>query len=580
MAFLQRRYGSVRLAETLERFNEPGRALMKDGLYDDGLVRSHRYVNPNEHKIGKAAQTAMIAGMKERLGRIGENYAEADALEKSLGRAAAALETLIEGGQLLVDLVDEMVQVSRGKSDMESRIAAIDAEGDGGLRDRLKAQRDFLQRKEAERQVIRERNDKYQREIAIGEHDLGKSDSAEGSEMNLKLVKRLYARERELYRYLAGSAVYRERLAKRHDDTMIDSSTAVTLTRAAGAHGGICKAAEENSDKARNRMHEYELRARGELREFFNQFGTSAQIGPDSVLLREVKPWIQVLIEDLEGNEIRRYENKAREAAERASTLFRSEFVIALNQRVAKMERDIEQLNRNLRDHPFHNERYSFHRTAEAEFQPILKIVEISRISDDALDMLFRPDVPEDFPHKDTIKAVEQLLEDPAKDFTAFEDYRNFHTFEIHMEDIETRKKTRWEMRRGTGSGAEQQVPLYVAIGASLASVYGSAGQTPGRAKSMAPALFDEAFSKMDGKNQRQMMSFYEKLGLQVVIAAPMEKKGAIMGYMETIVEIDRIGEQSVATVVRLKQKARDEILAMNPEHMTDAEIAERMAAE
>jgi len=29
----------------------------------------------------------------------------------------------------------------------------------------------------------------------------------------------------------------------------------------------------------------------------------------------------------------------------------------------------------------------------------------------------------------------------------------------------------------------------------------------------MALAIFDEAFSKMDGKNQRQMMSFYKKLG-------------------------------------------------------------------
>ncbi len=157
---------------------------------------------------------------------------------------------------------------------------------------------------------------------------------------------------------------------------------------------------------------------------------------------------MDLLIEDIEGNELRRYEDKAREAAERASTLFRGEFVNALNMRVSKMERDLDALNRSLRDHPFHNERYSFHRTATAEFQPILKVIEISRISDEALDMLFRADVPDDFPHKDTIKAVEQLLEDPDKDFSAFEDYRNFYTFEIHMEDIHTKARTRWETRR------------------------------------------------------------------------------------------------------------------------------------
>jgi uncharacterized protein YPO0396 len=98
--------------------------------------------------------------------------------------------------------------------------------------------------------------------------------------------------------------------------------------------------------------------------------------------------------------------------------------------------------------------------------------------------------------------------------------------------------------------------------------------------KGMSPALFDEAFSKMDGKNQRAMMSFYADLGLQVVIAAPLEKKTAISGYMHTLVEIDRIDDQSSADTVYVGQRARDELLAMNPETWSDVEIAQRMAAE
>jgi hypothetical protein len=57
-------------------------------------------------------------------------------------------------------------------------------------------------------------------------------------------------------------------------------------------------------------------------------------------------------------------------------------------------------MNRGLTDHPFHNERYSFHHTRLVEFQPILKIIEISKTSPEALDMLFKGnEVPEDFPH-------------------------------------------------------------------------------------------------------------------------------------------------------------------------------------
>ena len=194
--------------------------------------------------------------------------------------------------------------------------------------------------------------------------------------------------------------------------------------------------------------------------------------------------------------------------------------------------------------------------------------------------MLFKGDeVPGDFPHRDTLREIEVLLEDPEKDFSEFEDYRNFFTFEIHMQDIVTGRTTRWETRRGTGSGAEQQVPIYVAIGASLASVYGSANTQGGRPSGMSLAIFDEAFSKMDGKNQRQMMSFYKKLGLQIIIAAPNEKRVAVLEHIDTIVEVDRIGESARATVVQLKERARAELRAMDPDLLSDDQL-KKLAAE
>jgi hypothetical protein len=88
---------------------------------------------------------------------------------------------------------------------------------------------------------------------------------------------------------------------------------------------------------------------------------------------------------------LRRYERQAREAAdnEKASTLLRGEFIKALTARIGKMQRDLLSMNRSLQDHPFHNERYAFHRAAVAEFQPILKVIEISKTASEALDMLF-----------------------------------------------------------------------------------------------------------------------------------------------------------------------------------------------
>jgi hypothetical protein len=60
LAFIARRHGSVRLADTIVQFNEPGRAIMRDGLYDDGLVRMHRAADPSTFKIGKDGQEGAV----------------------------------------------------------------------------------------------------------------------------------------------------------------------------------------------------------------------------------------------------------------------------------------------------------------------------------------------------------------------------------------------------------------------------------------------------------------------------------------------------------------------------------------
>jgi hypothetical protein len=76
------------------------------------------------------------------------------------------------------------------------------------------------------------------------------------------------------------------------------------------------------------------------------------------------------------------------------------------------------------------------------------------------------------------------------------------------------------------------------------------------------------------------MMSFYKKLGLQIIIAAPNEKRIAVLEHIDSVVEIDRIGEGARATVVQLKERARNELRAMDPDILSDAELAKKMAAE
>jgi uncharacterized protein YPO0396 len=569
ISFIMRRYGNVRLANTLSEFNAPGRAIMKDGLYDDGLVRTHRFVEPRWHKIGKSAQARLLRQLEEEVEELDELFVKAQSLAAAVDAAHQALKFLAEdtaGGLSGLAVAYAAAQVE--KTDAEARIAALDSAGDGGLRDRQKAQINLKKERTGERDAQQITFNKHDKEAAVLERRLGDSETIPGSDLNQQVIWSIFKKQLPLYNCRQGRPAYRMRLDARRNKNETDRHRAIATTAAEDA-----AAAELDRQNIERRAHDA-------LRDFFDQFGVSSQVGTESPLLAAVKPWMEQLIQDIEANELRRYERQAREAAEKAATLLRGEFINALTARINKMEREILSMNRSLHEHPFHHERYSFHRTAVVEFQPVLKIIEIGKTSPDALDMLFRGNVPEDFPHRDTIVALEALLEDPEKDFSQFEDYRNFYTFEIHMQDVATGRTTRWETRRGTGSGAEQQVPIYVAIGASLASVYSSAERRSSKPTGLALAIFDEAFSKMDGKNQRQMMSFYKDLGLQIVIAAPFEKRVAVLEHMETIVEIDRIGEQSRATVVQLKERARRELMAIDPDLMSDTDLATGVAAE
>lgn len=570
MAFLVRRYGNVRLAETMDQFNQPGRALMKDGLYDDGLVRTHRAAEPADHKIGKAAQAKTLRDLEQKIEELEELVETALNEARVMDSAHGALKTLCEDTTASASaLAAQHAKAVNARSEAEERVKALDGAGDGGLRAKRKTQQDLKAIRTEERDAQQKVFNDNEVERKVCEQDLGKGENSPGSNLNLRMTWSMWKQNRPLYSAAKGRLAYRERFAT------------ATQKSEAERHRAIASkaiAAEVAANEARQRI---ERRVREALADYFERFTVSSQIGTESEPLREVKPWAEQLIREIETNELRRYERQAQEAADKAATLLRGEFINALTSRISKMERDLQAMNRGLYDHPFHNERYSFHHTRVTEFQPILKIVEIGKTSPEALDMLFRGDqVPADFPHKDTIAELEALLEDPEKDFTQFEDYRNFYTFEIHMEDVDTHRTTRWETRRSIGSGAEQQVPIYVAVGASLASVYGSAERRPGQPDGIGLAVFDEAFSKMDGKNQRQMMSFYKKLGLQIVIAAPNEKRVAVLEHIDTVVEVDRIGDCARTTVVQIKERARRELRAIDPDLMSDADLQTRIAAE
>ena len=105
-------------------------------------------------------------------------------------------------------------------------------------------------------------------------------------------------------------------------------------------------------------------------------------------------------------------------------------------------------------------------------------------------------------------------------------------------------------------------MPFYIAIGASLAATYQNrrTGQT-----GLALAIFDEAFNRLDTKAICACSDFMKALGLQVVVATPDEKRHVFMEVVDTVVNVNRSGNNVLIDTEYLTEKTRAELSGVDP---------------
>ena len=274
-------------------------------------------------KVGKAAQVAAVEAMKDQLLSLDIACRQTEVLDNQLRKVAAALVSFSEGRPLGVSCLMRRPKEQVRRSEIVAHIAAIDAAGDGGLRFRLEAQRDLHRIKKTERSAVLNRNEEARKDIAIAERFIGASESSDGSNLARRLARRLYTNERRLYTYRVGRASISQ--ASRAPVRCLASGAGRSADAAWRTH--IARSPRRRMSwrsLLKESLTRQELDLRRLLRDYFNDpaFGMSAQVGPESNLLGErYDPGSKMLVADLEGNEIRRHEDRAREAAERIRVL-------------------------------------------------------------------------------------------------------------------------------------------------------------------------------------------------------------------------------------------------------------------
>ncbi len=556
-AFIVQRIGNVALAEDQEQMLAGGRAVMDDGAYYDGLVTEMRQFP--DFKIGLAAAPLMQASLGVRVDELRSLLGVHEANERFFDDVARRLERgaqEVEGKGRLDRLVLLLADADERRTEARARLSRIAASVDPALLDAERRATSAISGLRRERDGLIREAAGYEAAIRAVDLRLGAGEGVPGSRLSVAQRRRLFRDAIQSKRALSRPAEQYKSLRPRPP-------------------GRIAADMSQRASEAREAHRERDRDVRLALGRYAIEFPDAFPEHATASIIAAIRPWVARGIEALEGNELIRYLRQADEAADRIARLFRTTFVHELNSRFALLDNEIAALASALKARPLHGETYSLHASIKPEHEDLRQLAQLCERDETALDALFGRGEPRNEAHARALRQVERLFADETLDLSAYEDYRRYFTFDLRMKDVVTGRVTSFDRRRGTGSGAERQVPFYVVIGAALASIYHGAQRIASEdGLGMGLAVFDEAFSKMDGQNQRTLLDFYGAIGLQVLIAAPPEKRAVIYENLDTIIDVFRSGDQAVAESITIKPRTRQEMRAANPQHLTDADLA------
>ncbi|KXT29462.1 mukB N-terminal family protein [Candidatus Phytoplasma oryzae] len=238
------------------------------------------------------------------------------------------------------------------------------------------------------------------------------------------------------------------------------------------------------------------------------------------------------------------YEQEAKELSVKIEIIFKEEFVNKLKESLENAKQQIKKLNKILKNKPFGNDYYQiitkpsenleynryysiFKENNNNQTQNNLIIENINNYKNILLDELFKK-----------IMSFNKEYEALTYEFL---DYRNYLNYDIQIQDKNGNISFFSKVFREK-SGGETQVPFYIIIAICFEQLLFENDLEKG-----CLVLFDEAFNNMDENRIEAMMSFFNELKIQFIIAVPPQRIINILPYVTTNLVI--IKENHYATI-------------------------------
>jgi uncharacterized protein YPO0396 len=272
-----------------------------------------------------------------------------------------------------------------------------------------------------------------------------------------------------------------------------------------------------------------EARSRDRLREAKQAYSLKYDFGYDND--EDAARYLQER-EKFEKSELPQYEGHIAAQRKLAEQELVENFIHRLREQVEDARQQLEYLNTTLRDLRFGGERFEFvTKPAPGLKQVYDMIMDSQQILGDSL-------FESDFRQKHQqgwdllFERLTRTGDETASELRELQDYRNYLEYDIRIH-YPNGDRALLSHINAKKSGGETTTPFYVAMAASFAQAYRL--NQPRPSDTIRLAIFDEAFSKMDTARTASALQFMRDTGLQVLLATPPDKSGALLNHVDSV---------------------------------------------
>ncbi len=244
--------------------------------------------------------------------------------------------------------------------------------------------------------------------------------------------------------------------------------------------------------------------------------------------------------EKLVSSELPQYEAQITRQRTLAEQELVENFIHRLREQIEEARQQLAYLNTTLAQLRFGGERYEFITQPATNLHPMYQMIM------DSQSVLGTSLSESDFRQKhqqawdlllERLTANNQTGETLSAELHELQDYRSYLQYDIRIH-YPNGDRALLSQINAKKSGGETTTPFYVAMAASFAQAYRL--NQPRPSDTIRLALFDEAFSKMDTARTASALQFMREAGLQVLLATPPDKSGALLPYVDTVCTVVR----------------------------------------